>query len=86
MPKRTLRLIAGGPQKRLLFQGAKLARNEITKAAFIIQLKVHPESQRQRHAYAALGFVELFARQLGLTGMVPTARLLSDGLACSGSN
>jgi ribosomal protein S18 acetylase RimI-like enzyme len=40
-----------------------------TKAAFVIQLKVHPKSQRQGHARAALGFVEQFARQLGLSGM-----------------
>jgi ribosomal protein S18 acetylase RimI-like enzyme len=40
-----------------------------TKTAFVIQLKVHPKSQRQGHARAALGFVEQFARQLGLSGM-----------------
>ena len=39
------------------------------KVAFVVQLKIHPESQRQGHARAALGFVEQRARHLGLSGM-----------------
>jgi ribosomal protein S18 acetylase RimI-like enzyme len=43
--------------------------NGTAKAAFVVQLKIHPKSQRQGHARAALGFVEQLARQLGLSGM-----------------
>lgn len=39
------------------------------KVAFVVQLKIHPEAQRQGHARAALDFVERRARQLGLSGM-----------------
>jgi ribosomal protein S18 acetylase RimI-like enzyme len=39
------------------------------KVAFVVQLKIHPESQRQGHGRAALGLVEKHARQLGLSGM-----------------
>jgi len=39
------------------------------KVAFVVQLKIHPASQRQGHGRAALGLVEQRARQLGLSGM-----------------
>lgn len=39
------------------------------KVAFVVQLKIHPKSQRQGHGLAALRFVEQRARQLGLSGM-----------------
>lgn len=40
-----------------------------TKVAFVVQLKIHPESQRQGHGRAVLGLVEQRAQQLGLSGM-----------------
>lgn len=39
------------------------------KVAFVVQLKIHPESQHQGHGRATLGLIEQRARQLGLSGM-----------------
>jgi ribosomal protein S18 acetylase RimI-like enzyme len=39
------------------------------KVAFIVQLKIRPESQRQGHGRAALDLVEQRARHIGLAGM-----------------
>jgi ribosomal protein S18 acetylase RimI-like enzyme len=39
------------------------------KVAFVVQLKIHPESQRQGHGRAALNLVEQHARHIGLAGM-----------------
>jgi ribosomal protein S18 acetylase RimI-like enzyme len=57
------------------------------KVAFIIQLKIHPESQRQGHGRAALDLIEQHARRLGLSGMAlqvfahnPGARALYESV------
>jgi ribosomal protein S18 acetylase RimI-like enzyme len=57
------------------------------KVAFVVQLKIHPESRRQGHARAALAYIEQRARHLGLSGMAlqvfspnPGARALYESV------
>jgi len=57
------------------------------KVAFVVQLKIHPESQRQGHGRAALNLVEQHARHMGLVGMAlqvfahnPGARALYESV------
>lgn len=58
-----------------------------TKVAFVVQLKIHPKSQRQGHGRAALGLIEQRARKLGLSGMAlqvfahnPSAKALYESV------
>lgn len=63
-----LRYSPQSSKHRLATSGSPRCQGTV-KVAFVVQLKIHPESQRQGHARAALGFVEQRARHFGLSGM-----------------
>ena len=78
-------IFTAGKQEPVGYVWVAAMSSGTAKIAFIVQLKIRPESQRQGHGSAALNLVEQLARQIGLAGMAlqvfahnPNARALYE--------